>query len=320
MIMSGGRLSAACFPLVKEGRKMTLATKQKTSRAIQVIRENGYIVRIIDKNYATVEGGRLPHRVGVKKLLGEGDSNPKTAKNKVATRGLSLFPHRGIGFGNVCQFAKNCVATCLAHQGQGDVPSVAAARVAKTVLYHIAKAWFLSKLHRELDSFRRSRPEDITVGVRLNMFSDIPWEEHGIIDAHPLVSFYDYSKDPSRFGLIRPNYWVTFSHDGLNTEDSLRVLRAGGNVSIVWHTTLEDLEATYGNSSACGKAAHRQLLPASWNGFEVIDGGETDWRWEDPRGVVVGLRLLAKTYKSRDRAIASKFSPPVDIKLPILGR
>ena len=298
---------------------MKLATRKASPRASQIIRENGYIVRIIDKNYATVEGGRLPHRVGVKRLLGDGDANPKTAKNKVATRGLSLFPHRGIGFGNVCQFAKNCVATCLAHQGQGSVPSVAGARVAKTVLYHIAKDWFLKKLHRELDSFRRSRPDDVTVGVRLNMFSDIPWEEHGVIDAHPTISYYDYSKNPERFGLIRPNYWVTFSHDGTNTEDSLRVLRAGGNVSVVWHTIDQDLLLTYGNSSACGKAAHRQLLPASWNGFDVIDGGETDWRWEDPRGVVVGLRLLAKTYKSRNTAIRSGFSPAVDITLPILG-
>ena len=73
---------------------MTLATRKASARASQIIRENGYIVRIIDKNYATVEGGRLPHRVGVKRLLGDGDANPKTAKNKVATRGLSLFPHR----------------------------------------------------------------------------------------------------------------------------------------------------------------------------------------------------------------------------------
>jgi hypothetical protein len=152
------------------------------------------------------------------------------------------------------------------------------------------------------------------------MFSDIPWEEHGVIDAHPGVSFYDYSKDPSRFGMIRPNYWVTFSHDGLNTENCLRVLRAGGNVSVVWHTTEDDLRTVFGTPAACGKAAHRQLLPQTWNGFEVIDGGETDWRWEDPRGVVVGLRLLAKDYRSRGLAIRSQFSPRVDISLPILGR
>jgi hypothetical protein len=298
---------------------MQTITKKTIRRASRIIRENGYIVRIIDKNYATVEGGRLPFRVGVKRLLGAGDANPKTAKNRVPTKGLSLFPHRGIGFGNVCPFAKNCVATCLAHQGQGSVPSVYGARVAKTVLYHLAKDWFLLKLHRELDNFRRSRPADEIVGVRLNMFSDIPWEEHGIIDAHPGISYYDYSKDPNRFGMIRPNYWVTFSHDGLNTEDSLRVLRAGGNVSVVWHTAAADLLARFGTSAACGKAAHRQILPKTWNGFDVIDGGETDWRWEDPRGVVVGLRLLAKDYKSRNRAIASRFSPVVNASLPILG-
>ena len=304
--------------LLRDRKTSRKASSEPRLRALQTIEHKGYTVRIYSKNYATVEGGRLPHRVGVKKLLGEGDSNPKTAKNEVATRGLSLFPHRGIGFGNVCKFAVNCVASCLAHQGQGSVPSVAGARVAKTALYHLAREWFLRKLHRELDSFRRSRPEDITVGVRLNMFSDIEWEEEGVIDAHPEIKFYDYSKNPERFGMIRPNYWVTFSHDGLNTADSLRVLRAGGNVSVVWHTTEDDLSAVYGKPAACGKAAHRQLLPAEWNGFEVIDGGKTDWRWEDPRGVVVGLRLLAKDYRSRNLAIRSRFSPAVDLRMPLL--
>ena len=43
---------------------MKTATRKTSPRAFRIVRENGYIVRIIDKNYATVEGGRLPHRVG----------------------------------------------------------------------------------------------------------------------------------------------------------------------------------------------------------------------------------------------------------------
>lgn len=274
-----------------------------------VIEKNGYIVTLHSKNRATVSGGRLPHPVGVSKLLGDGDANPKTAKNKVPTRGLSLFPHRGIGFGNVCPFAKNCIKSCLAHQGQGPVPSVVASRVAKTVLFYLARDWFLSKLNRELSGFRAAHPAHETVGVRLNMFSDIPWESLGVIDAHPGVTFYDYTKDPSRWGAVRPNYWVTFSFDGTNGEAAEKILRAGGNVSAVFHLETD--------SPVCGKAAHRQPLPSVFRGFPVIDGGKTDWRPEDPRGVFVGLRLLARTYESRGDAIDGGFSQPVN-GLPLL--
>lgn len=276
----------------------------------RTIEKNGYTVVIESKNCALVSGGRLPHPVRVRRLLGEGDANPKTAKNKVATMGLSLFPHRGIGFGNVCPFAKNCVKPCLAHQGQGPVPSVVASRVAKTVLWYLDREWFLAKLNRELSAFRAAHRRRKTVGVRLNMFSDIPWEHYGVIDAHPGIEFYDYTKDPSRWGAVRPNYWVTFSYDGTNGDHAARILSSGGNVSAVFH--LETDTAT------CGKAAHRQPLPAVFLGFPVIDGGKTDWRPEDPRGVIVGLRLLARTYESRSDAIDGGFSQRVN-GLPILS-
>jgi hypothetical protein len=286
------------------------ATKTRKPRArkprtpLNVIQAHGYTVAIYSPSYAVVSGGRLPFPVGVRNLLGEGDLNPKTAKNDVATMGLSLFPHTGIGFGNVCPHAVNCVKPCLAHQGQGPVPSVAGSRVAKTALWYLARDWFLARLNRELANFRARTPSGETAGVRLNMFSDIPWEHHGIIDAHPGIEFYDYTKNPRRAGTIRPNYWITFSFDGTNGEAARRILEAGGNVSVVFYERV--------SGAACGKAAHRQRLPESFaiDGaiFPAIDGGETDWRPADPRGVIVGLRLLARTYASRNDAIDSGFA------------
>lgn len=281
-----------------------MKTARRSARRPQfetiTIERHGHTVVILSPNVATVSGGRLPFPVTVRRLLGEGDANPKTAKNVVPTMGLSLFPADGVGFGNICPFATVCVAPCLAHQGQGPVPSVAGARVAKTVLWLLARDWFLSKLNRELSAFRAAHPAEDTVGVRLNMFSDIPWEHFGVIDAHPGIMFYDYSKNPRRFGFVRLNYHVTFSYDGHNWEHAERILNLGGNVSAVFHN------ATPG--AKCGKAAHRQHLPTTFRGFPVIDGGKTDWRPEDPRGTIVGLRLLARTYESRDGAIASGFS------------
>ena len=262
------------------------------------ITKNGYTVTIVSRNKAIVSGGRLPKPVTVSKLLGKGDQNPKTAKNNVPTVGLSLFPERGIGFGNVCPMAKTCVASCLAHQGQGSVPSVHGARVAKTVLWFLAREWFLAKLHRELSAFRRRHTG--TVGARLNMFSDIQWERYGVMDAHPGIQFYDYTKIPQRIGSVPENYDLTLSYDGTNKAAAIEVLRNRGNVSVVFYNDTD--------RPVCGKAAHRQELPASWEGFPVIDGGATDWRPDDSVGSVVGLRLLAKTYASRHQGIASGFA------------
>ena len=257
-----------------------------------------YTVTLHNANYATVEGGVLPQATSVRKLLAKGDSNPKTSKNTVVTKGLSLYPHKGIGFGNVCPNAKNCVKSCLADQGQGKVPNVKAARVARTVLYYLARKWFLAKLNRELYRFRKSYPSNIVLGVRLNMFSDIPWEQFGIMENHPHLQFYDYSKNPRRWGMVRPNYWVTFSYDGTNEATARTVLATGGNVAVVF----------YNEDGKCGKAAHRQTIPNSFLGRPTLDGGVTDWRPDDQRGHVVALRLLARTYKDRNEAINSGFA------------
>ena len=282
-----------------------------------VILKHGYRVEIVSPSLAIVSGGKrpdgspiLPRSFRVSSLLGEGDANPKTAKNLVPTKGLSLIPADGAGIGNLCPFAGVCIDPCLAHQGQGTMSNVAGPRAAKTALWFLAREWFLAKLRRELESFRRNATED-TIGVRLNMFSDIPWEHYGVIESFPDITFYDYTKNPRRFGWIRPNYHITFSYDGHNGDHAERILRGGNNVSVVFHTGADTLADRFGNANACGKAAHRQLLPKYWRGFRVIDGGKTDWRPDDPSGVVVGLRLLAKTYDSREGAIASGFSPAV---------
>jgi hypothetical protein len=288
--------------------------KLSTRKLSDTIVKHNYTVSIESPNVATVSGGVLPQAFTIRKLLGEGDANPKTAKNTVPTMGLSLFPADGIGFGYVCAFAKVCKIPCLANQGQGPVPNVQGPRVAKTVLWHLARDWFLAKLNRELAKFRDSVPSQDIAGVRLNMFSDIPWEHYGVIDAHPGIAYYDYTKNPRRGGLmIRDNYWVTFSYDGQNWEDAKRILESGGNVSAVFYNPVGP------GVAVCGKAAHRQTLPESFRGFFVIDGGETDWRWDDPRGVIVGLRLLARTYESRNDAIESGFAVRHRAKLVASG-
>ena len=257
-----------------------------------------YAVEIVSPSLVIVSGGRLETPVNVSTLLGAGDANPKTAKNIVPTMGLSLAPHKMTGLGNMCAYAVNCQVSCLAETGRGKMSTTRRARIAKTVVWMLARPWFIDKLNRELSAFRSKHTGEI--GVRLNMFSDQSFESFGIVDAHPGITFYDYSKNPRRIGLVRPNYWVTYSWDGRpeTWEIAQSALESGKNVAVVF----------YNVGGKCQKSAHKQTLPASFRGIPVIDGGATDWRPEDTRGVIVGLRLLASRVADRQSAIDAGFA------------
>jgi len=85
-----------------------------------IIKKNGYTVKIINRNLAVVIGGKLGNQwQKVGRLLGKGDQNPKTKKNLVKTYGRSLYPEKGIGFGNVCPHAKTCQACVSRIKGRG---------------------------------------------------------------------------------------------------------------------------------------------------------------------------------------------------------
>ena len=244
----------------------------------------------------------------VRELLAGGDTNPKTGKNMVETMGLSIAPAKAGGLGNVCPMAKTCLRSCLdscGRQGNGKTN----ARLARKALWFLARDWFLAKLHRELSAFRASVPADLPCGVRLNMFSDIAFERFGVPQAHPGITFYDYTKIGNRLAgangsWILPNYHVTYSYDGTaeSYATAVQYLANGGNVSAVFH---EDVKGV------CGRGAPKQTLPTVWEGFPVFDGGETDWRPDDAPGTVCGLVLRARDYAHRDAAIADMFSTAV---------
>lgn len=234
------------------------------------------------------------------KLLAVGDSNTKLRKNKtVKTFGLSMAPHKSAGIGNVCPHASvGCIATCLNHQGLASIfESIRLARVKRTKLWYENRELFLSTLREELSKLSGF------CAIRLNVFSDIPWEQFGIIDEFPELQFYDYSKNPKRVGAVRPNYWVTYSRSETNEVDCLNLLAMGKNVAVVF----ADSKLPYvGNRSSV------QQLPKLWNGFKVVDGDTTDLRFDDVRGRkfgrVIGLRLKAHSHEERNKAIGSGFA------------
>ncbi len=235
----------------------------------------------------------------VKKLLGDGDANTKLAKsNKYSTDyrtyGLTLAPSTQSGF-NTCLYATHdCKNACLDNTGLRSVfPVIHLGKIARTVLLFQQEQWFIDTLIKELGNKQKTAERNNHIpAVRLNVMSDIAWEEYGIIDAFPAITFYDYSKDRRRIGAVRDNYWVTFSRSGRNERACLSALRHGNNVAVVF---------------ADSRGKRFTELPKTYKGFEVIDGDKTDLRFTDERGVVVGLRLKAASNEEYQSALQSPF-------------
>ena len=257
------------------------------------------------------EGRRIIRQVN--KLTSNGDGNTKLRKNgksgEYATTGLALSPHKSSGIGNICTDASDaCVTGCLNTTGLGAVfESIQHARIAKTIAYYRARQWFLSTLcHEVLVARRRAIANGKHLAMRPNVFSDIIWEDvyPSMFSQFHDVQFYDYTKHPTRTGLVLPNYWVTFSRSETNHDDCLRVLSRGHNVAVVFDPG--------GTSNMMARGLCDLKLPKTWNGFDVIAGDDTDLRFDDvrgrKRGKVVGLWLKSATNEQRRAAIDSGFA------------
>lgn len=211
-----------------------------------------------------------------KPLLTRG--NPKTEKSVkkgYLTAILHLSPADMVAKKTLCPFASaGCKAACLntagrgaLHMMKGDAHPVQDARALRTIWWEKHRQSFLVQLQREIRNFvKYAKSKDLTPCIRLNGTSDILWERHGIIQKFPNVQFYDYTKIPNRKNLPK-NYHLTFSAVEDNDNSSALTLAGGQNVAAVFHK-----------------------LPNQWLGYNVIDGDETDLRFLDPKGVVVGLK------------------------------
>jgi hypothetical protein len=169
-----------------------------------------------------------------------------------------------------------CRAACLFHQGRGAGDVTKVARNAKAVAFMRHLDWFQARLRHELGRIaRKAHKEGFTPAIRLNALSGVMWERVFLwaLEEYRTFRLYDYTKHVNRMldwceGTLPPNYHLTFSRSETNQADALRVLAAGGNVSVLFRD---------GN------------FPLTWRGYPVVDGDETDLRLRDPRGVVVGL-------------------------------
>jgi len=213
-------------------------------------------------------------------LLNSGNSKTRKGQKKgFTTYGIHLAPASLSGF-NVCDSSSaGCRWACLNTAGRGAMTSVQRARIKKTLFFFKDKQKFLAELWAEITkSIKSSAKKGMTPCFRLNLTSDLPWEKikfngQSVMEAFPDVQFYDYCKSPERMtkfvnGEMPANYHLTFSRSETNGALALAFLRSGGNVAMVF----------------------RKSLPASYFGHEVIDGDETDLRFLDGKGKIVGLK------------------------------
>jgi len=185
---------------------------------------------------------------------------------------LHLAPYKLSGK-NVCPKAsKECIAFCLNTSGRGQMNSVQQARINKTQLFWKDRKKFLEQLSQEIGQLKkRAASQGFKFAVRLNGTSDLAWHRFSsLMDQHPDVIFYDYTKVYNHLDHNLKNYKITFSASGSNNTECMAALKAGHNVAYVF----------------------KDKLPKKFQGKRVIDGDKHDLRFLDPRGVVVGL--LAK--------------------------
>lgn len=235
------------------------------------------------------------------KLLTVG--NPKLVKGQkqgYLSFVLHLAPATLSGY-NTCPMASvGCAAACLNTAGRGGIMkkgestnNIQKARIRRTVMFFEQRDAFMATLVNDIKlGIKQAQKLNLVPVFRLNGTSDIRWETipvmkpmvlynaddtkrveyfeyNNIMDAFPGVTFYDYTKLPNRRNLPT-NYSLTFSR----SESNEAWIPADMNVAVVF-----------------------DKLPATFLGRTVINGDETDLRFLDPRGVVVGLKAKGKAKK-----------------------
>jgi hypothetical protein len=202
-----------------------------------------------------------------------------------------MAPSTMAGVGNLCPHASpGCLALRLGwFSGQagmvanveGATNNVRDSRKAKAQLFMRDRAAFMAELNAGvIRAENTARRLGLKLCVRLNGATDINWPR-AIYDQFSHIQFVDYTKSVAKAlahaaGKLAPNYHVTFSRSETNEAQCLEVLRAGGNVAVVF----------------AGQ------FPPEYLGFPVIDGDAHDLRHLDGRGVVVALSPKGRKAKA----------------------
>ena len=222
------------------------------------------------------------------KLLSIG--NPKILKGMkqgFMTYILHLAPADVSGYNTCPKATAGCKAACLNTAGRGGMFKkgettnvIQQARIRKTRWFFEDRESFLATLKDDIrKAIRQSEKKGLIPVFRLNGTSDISWEKYGVIQEFPNVQFYDYTKVLGRKVNGLANYHLTFSAADGNDNDVRRAIKEKYNIATV-----------FGIKKS-------QPMPETYEGTPVFNGDESDLRFLDPKGVVVGLYAKGKAKK-----------------------
>lgn len=201
---------------------------------------------------------------------------------------LHLAPSTLSGKNTCPKATAGCKSACLNTAGRGGIFKkgettnvIQQARIRKTQFFFENRRDFLNQLTVDiLRGIKKAEKAGMIPCFRLNGTSDISWEKYevangkNIFQMFPEVQFYDYTKINNRKVSHIKNYHLTFS-------------KADGN----------DMDVRIAASNGLNVAAVFREIPESYLGRPVINGDETDLRFLDPKGVVVGLKAKGKARK-----------------------
>ena len=237
----------------------------------------------------------------------------KGEKKGFLTAIMYLAPYKLSGY-QVCPMAEiaGCVGDCLNTAGRGGMAradaetvevdghivkmnSVQLARIARTRFFFEDRQAFMRQLTKEIIAAKKKANRlGLNLVIRLNGTSDIRWEDImflcddavtvpvTIFELFPDTQFYDYTKIPNRAIKHIPNYHLTFS------------VSARKDFYKIWLKA----QGFYGRGMNYAIVFKGRTLPTAYEGYEVINGDESDLRFKDKRGVIVGLKAKGRAKKS----------------------
>lgn len=227
------------------------------------------------------------------KLLSEARVNQKLVKSQkhnILAFPLHLAPYNLSGVGNVCPKASpGCAKACLNMAGHGGIikkgeitNKVQQARIRKTKMFFEQRDEFLLQLVRDIKfAINYATKKGFTPAFRLNTTSDIQWVKYkipgtdkNIFETFPDIQFYDYSKVINKKNLEVSNYHITFSRAENNDADVKEAISLGMSVAVVF-----------------------KKLPDYYMGLPVYDADQSDARFLDPAGHIIGLKAKGPAKK-----------------------
>jgi hypothetical protein len=222
----------------------------------------------------------------------------KGEKKGYLTGILYLLPADSSGLINLCTNATpGCKASCLNTAGRGQMSNVQAGRMRKTKWLVEDSFGFHNQLAHDIELLvKQAKAQGLKPCVRINGTSDLPKIAMCMANIFNEVQFYDYTKHPHPWLRTSSNYHLTFSLSESNASQAFQCLDHSINVAVVFNIKKSE------------------PLPKTYWGYKVINGDESDLRFKDPKGVIVGLKA-----KGRAKKDCTGFVQQVDDRLIQIG-